>query len=444
MARVACAASFLLVLICSKNCSAYSLLTHEQIVDIAWKDDIVPVLLARFPGATEAQLRDAHAFAYGGCLIQDIGYYPFGHKYFSDLTHYVRSGDFVASLIRESSDLNQYAFAFGSLAHYSSDNSGHPLVNRAVALNFPHLRAKYGEVVTYEKNPTAHIRVEFGFDMAQVAKGRYTSENYHAFIGFAVSKPVLERAVMDTYGLTLTESLGPEDLAIGTFRRSVSQLIPALTKVALAERRPELIKEYPNFSEKRFLYNLSRSEYEREWGRDYRKPGAVAKVIAWLIRWIPKVGPLKGLHFVNPTPETEDLYFKSVNRTVETYKSLLKKVAAGDLDIPDLDCDTGNPAAAHEYGLSDETYARLLDQHAKRGLTTVAPDLRTNILAFYRHAYTPPTKSRKARDAWCKTVMELRMLYGIQNEPGYAGTHTNEFTVEPPVPVHIKAGAHGH
>src|ERR1051326_2493111 len=174
----------------------YSLLSHEQIVDIAWHDSIVPLLRTRFPNATTQDLHQAHAHAYGGCLVQDLGYYPFGSKFFSDLTHYVRSGDFVKNLIVESTNLNEYAFALGALAHYSSDNVGHPIINQAVALSFPKLRAKFGDQITFAQDPKAHIRTEFGFDMVQVAKSRYTSDRYHDFIGFEVSRPLLERAFL--------------------------------------------------------------------------------------------------------------------------------------------------------------------------------------------------------------------------------------------------------
>src|SRR6266581_2886500 len=90
-------------------CGAYSVLTHEEVVDLLWKDAIRPLLAQRFPDATPDDLKKAHAFAYGGSLIQDMGYYPFGNKYFSDLLHYVRSGDFVVNLIEESSSLNEFA-----------------------------------------------------------------------------------------------------------------------------------------------------------------------------------------------------------------------------------------------------------------------------------------------------------------------------------------------
>ena len=183
-----------------ETCAAYSVLTHEQVVDLVWKDNIIPLLKKRYAAATDDDLKKAHAFAYGGSVMQDMGYYPFGNKYFSDLTHYVRSGDFIVNMINEASDLNEYAFALGALAHYSADNCGHPTVNKAVGIEFPKLRKKYGDVVTYEDNPKAHIRTEFGFDVTQVAKNRYTSDRYHDFIGFEIAKPVLERAFQDTYG----------------------------------------------------------------------------------------------------------------------------------------------------------------------------------------------------------------------------------------------------
>src|SRR6266853_6582871 len=233
------------LLFCSPLGNSYSVLTHEEIVDLLWKQKIQPLLLKRFPDATEEDLRKAHAYAYGGCVLQDMGYYPFGNKYFSDLVHYVRSGDFVEALLEDSSDLNEYAFALGALSHYSSDNSGHPTINRVVALQFPKLRKKYGDTVTYGDDPTAHIRTEFGFDMVQVAKNRYTSDRYHDFIGFEVAKPLLERAFQETYGLKLEDVFGSVDLAIGSYRRSVSTLIPEMTRVAQLSRRDVIVKDTP-------------------------------------------------------------------------------------------------------------------------------------------------------------------------------------------------------
>ncbi len=400
----------LLIFISSAPCCfAYSLLTHEQLVDIAWKDQIQPLLQARFQTASTQELSKAHAYAYGGCLIQDIGYYPFGNKFFSDLTHYVRSGDFVVNLIREYADLNEFAFALGALSHYASDISAHPSINRAVALSFPKLRAKYGDAVTYAQNPKAHIRVEFGFDLVQIAKNRYASDRYHDFIGFQIPKALLERAMLKTYGLDLKSTLGPSDLAIGTFRRAVSQVIPKMVQVTLMTRRAELVKEDRNFSKRKFLYNLSRSEYEKDWGRDYRRPGLGARILAFFLKLIPKIGPVKVLDFKIPSSDTEELYIKSVNRTVDKYRDLLHEIQSAQFELSNLDFDTANPPRAGEYVLSDQTFARLIDELGKNGLDHVPPDLRADILAFYSHG-PPPLRTRRARKQWCKTVDGLWKL----------------------------------
>src|SRR6266571_366922 len=271
------------LLFCSPLGNSYSVLTHEEIVDLLWKQKIQPLLLKRFPDATEEDLRKAHAYAYGGCVLQDMGYYPFGNKYFSDLVHYVRSGDFVAALIRDSSDLNEYAFALGALAHYASDVSGHPIINRITAIEFPSLAKKYGKEVTYANDPKAHIRTEFGFDVVQVAKNRYTSDAYHDFIGFEVAKPVLARAFRDTYGIELTDIFNNEDRTIGTYRWAISTIIPKMTKVALVTREKQIVKEYPSFERKKFLYRLSRAQYEHEWGNNYHRPGFGTRLLAFLV-----------------------------------------------------------------------------------------------------------------------------------------------------------------
>src|SRR5579872_5760796 len=393
----------------ARVCHSYSVLSHEEVVDLAWKDNIRPLLLRRFPNSTPDDLRKAHAFAYGGSLVQDMGYYPFGNKYFSDLTHYVRSGDFIVNLINEASDLNEYAFALGALAHYSADNMGHPAINESVALLFPKLREKYGSHVTYEDNPKAHIRTEFGFDMTQVAKNRYTSDRYHDFIGFEVSKPVLERAFQDTYGMPLTQVISNEDLAIGTFRRAISNIIPEMTRVALLARKKQLVSETPNFNARKFRYYLSRASYQKEWGKGYRKPGFGARVLAFWLKFVPKVGPFKALDFKIPTRKTEDLYIASVDHTLDNYRGLLKEVRAKDLHLPNTDFDTGKMTYAGEYALTDKAYARLLDQLAKHDFQQVTPELKENILGFYRDPQAP-LATKKSSQAWDKTLTQLQRL----------------------------------
>ena len=398
-----------LLLALAQVCGAYSVLTHEEVVDLLWKDNIQPLLSKRFPAATPDDLKKAHAFAYGGSVVQDMGYYPFGNKYFSDLTHYVRSGDFVVNLINESSDLNEYAFALGALAHYSADNLGHPTVNQAVGLEFPKLRRKFGNEVTYADNPKAHIRTEFGFDVTQVAKNRYTSDRYHDFIGFEVSKPVLERAFQDTYGIPLSDVLSKEDLAVGTFRRAIGTIIPEMTRVALVARKQEIVSETPNFNARKFRYYLSRANYQKEWGKGYRRPGFGTRLLAFFLKFVPKVGPFKALDFKIPTHKTEDLYIASVNHTLDNYKSLLREVDTKKLSLPNTDFDTGRMTHTGEYVLTDNAYAHLLDQLAKKNFDQVTPELRENILAFYSDP-SAPNATKKKSGAWEKTQDEVAKL----------------------------------
>ncbi|HLZ42122.1 MAG TPA: zinc dependent phospholipase C family protein [Candidatus Sulfotelmatobacter sp.] len=407
---------FVLLACLPKICAAYSVLTHEEIVDLLWKDDISPLLTKRFPNATAEDLKKAHAFAYGGSLIQDMGYYPFGNKYFSDLTHYVRSGDFIVNLLDESTDLNEYAFALGALAHYSSDNLGHPTVNRSVALQYPKLHTKFGDQVTYEDDPKAHIRIEFGFDMAQVAKNRYTSDRYHDFIGFEVAKPVLERAFQDTYGIPLSQVLPNEDLAIGTFRRAIGKIVPEMTRVALLAFKKQLVAETPNFNSRKFRYYLSRASYNREWGKGYRRPGFGTRVLAFFLKFVPKVGPFKALDFKIPTRTTEDLYVASVNRSLDNYKGLLSEVRKKDVRLPNTDFDTGRMTHAGEYALTDNTYAHLVDDLAKDNFIQASPELRENILAFYSDEKAPLATKRNPA-AWEKTEGELQRLKDTPQQP---------------------------
>ncbi len=380
---VRAAALLLVVLMCSGVLPAYSVLTHEEIVDLLWADEIRPLLLKRYPGLSEEQITEAHAYAYGGAVIQDLGYYPFGSREFSDLVHYIRSGDFVRELLLESRDVNEYAFALGALSHYASDIAGHPAVNLAVGIEYPKLRAKYGKSVRYGQDKTAHLKTEFGFDTVQVAKNRYASQQYHDFIGFQVSKPLLERAFPVVYGMQLKDVLTHEDMAVGSYRFAVSRMIPQMTKVALQTHKKDLMRETPNFAKRKFLYRLSRSDYERQWGKDYVKPGIGTRILSTLLRYMPRVGPFKGLAFKNPTPQTEDLYFKSINTTVDQYRAFLEQVRSDTLVLPNCDLDSGQPAKPAEYSLTDDAYAKLLAQLSDRKFDLTSPELRDNILQFY-------------------------------------------------------------
>ena len=396
---------------------SYSVLAHEAIVDSAWPGSIQPLLLARYPGLTSEQLKDAHAYAYGGCIIQDMGYYPFGSRLFSNLVHYVRTGDFVMALLQDSQNADEFAFALGALAHYASDNNGHPLAtNRAVAVLYPKLRARYGSGVTYADDPKAHVMVEFAFDVIQVAGGGYLPQSYHDFIGFQVSKNLLDRAFVKTYGLKLNDLFLNEDLAIGTYRRAAGKIIPQMTKLAWKKRQDEIRKASPHVTRKQFIYRISRRDYEKEYGTQYERPGLLARFLVALMSAIPRVGGMRNLSFKAPTPQTERMFVDSLGVTRDHYRTYLDQAGAGRLDLPNRDFDTGLPTLPGEYQLADKTYGELIEKLRQGGFKSAGPELRYNILTFYFH-YKPPYATREQQDRWNRTVAAL---YELKDAPPQA------------------------
>jgi hypothetical protein len=267
------------------------------------------------------------------------------------------------------------------------------------------------------------LKTEFGFDTLQVAKNRYAPEQYHDFIGFQVSKPLLERVFPVVYGLPLKDVLTQEDLAVGSYRFAIARLIPEMTQVALQAHKKDLMRETPSFAKRQFLYHLSRSDYERYWGKNYTKPGLGARFLAMLLRFMPRIGPFKGLGFNNPTPQTEDLYIKSIDTTVDGYRALLKQERAGTLALPDYDLDSGDPTKAAEYSLADDSYAKLLAKLSAKNFDETSPQLRANILAFY--ADLPLSiETRKSPARWQEVLTDLSLLKAANLAPPQAVGHT--------------------
>jgi len=370
MTPVAAAALSLAIVACAAGeANAYSVLAHEANVDALWESGMRSILHQRFPSATAAELDAARAYAYGGSVIQDLGYYPFGNHFFSNLTHYVKSGTFVETLIRDARDVDELAFALGALAHYTADNTGHPeAVNRSVPLMFPKLGRKFGPRVTYEQSPASHVRTEFSFDVVQVAAGRYKSEAYHDFIGFNVARPLLARAFHDTYGLNIEDVFDNEDLAIASYRHAIADLIPEITRTAWREKQDEIAALVPSVREEAFIYRISRTDYEKEFGSGYRRPGFFTRVLVFLYRILPKIGPLESLKFRAPTPEAERLFLQSVADSRRRLADALTAVRDGRLHLPDTNFDTGRPSKPGEYTLADETnqeLAKRLTGHAR-------------------------------------------------------------------------------
>jgi Zinc dependent phospholipase C len=406
------AALGLLTLFPASTALAYSVLTHEAIIDSTWDSAIQPLLLKRFPAATADELIQAHGYAYGGSIIQDLGYYPFGSAFYSDLTHYTRSGDFILSLIRNSQDLNEYAFALGALSHYAADGNGHRLAtNTSVPLLYPNLRLKFGDHVTYSDDPFSHSKTEFGFDVFQAAKGRYASDGYKAFVGFQVAKPVLERAFLETYGMRIEQVFFNVDLAIGSYRRAVGSILPAMTKIAWQIKKQEIMKDAPGITRKKFLYNLSRSSYEKNWGATYRKLSFRSRVMAGLFRVMPRVGPFKPLAFKRLTPGIEKLYMTSFNATIDRYRELLSGVKSGKLELPNSNFDTGELTVAGKYKLADAAYSKLL--HKLEGhYTEMSQELRSDILDYY-HDLNLSISTKTNDGDWARLTRELDQLKAV-------------------------------
>lgn len=397
--------------------SAYSVLAHEAIVDGAWSTAIRPLLLRRFPAATPQQLEEAHGYAYGGAIIQDMGYYPHGNRFFSDLTHYVRSGDFVAALIRDSKDIDGYAFALGALSHYAADTEGHSLgTNRAEPILYPKLKRKFGTWITYEQDPLAHIKTEFGFDVLEVAQGRYAPQSYHDFIGFGVSVPLLSQAFQETYGLDLQSVLTSETKVLGSYRHDVSQLIPKATRIAWTLKKDQIRKDHPSMTKRTFLYNISRSSYRKYWGRDYQSPSLADRILAFLIRIVPKIGPLKVLALKTPTPATERMFEASFNASLARYRQLLVQVGANDLVLPNVNFDTGAISGPGQYKLNDQAHAKLLDSLARQHWRGASPEIRAYLLKYFSDPKADYVFS-KNRKEWARVQAELRELKGSAPQP---------------------------
>src|SRR5499425_2163825 len=416
-AKTVVALAMTLSLVWPPRTSAYSVMSHQAIIDAAWDTDLKPALKARFPNLTDADLKKAHACAYGGAIIQDLGYYPYGNPFFSDLTHYIRSGDFILALLRDAQDPQEYAFALGAMAHYAADNNGHKIgTNRAVPVLYPKLRKRYGDSVSYEEDKLAHVKTEFGFDVLQVAKKRYAPESYHDFIGFEVAPRVLEQAFEETYGLDLRRVLVKEDRALNSYRHAVSDLLPRATRIAWQLKQDEIEKDQPGITKKKFLYNLKRAKYEQEWGTNYQRPTAGDKLLAFLYRIMPKFGPLKVLQFRTPTPETEHMFEASFNDTLDQYRRLLRQQR--ETQSPDLtndNFDLGTTSAPGQYAMSDAAHARLLDKLADQNFAGLSPEIRAELLGFFSGTDTP-FKLKKDKKAWAKLQTELEALRNLTSK----------------------------
>jgi Zinc dependent phospholipase C len=395
------------LLLHTTRCFGYSVLTHEAIIDANWNSVLVPLLKQKYPAATDEELKNAHAFAYGGCVMPDLGYYPFGSRLFTNLVHYVRSGDFIENLFKEASNINEYAFAIGTLCHYYADKYGHSVgVNRSVPLIYPEMKTKFGDTVTYADDKISHLRTEFSFDVLQTARGNYAPQAYHDFIGFQVSKELIEKAFLKTYGLDVNELFGNFDRAVGSFRWAVKELIPSATRAAWKTRRDEIRQLSPAVARRSYVYNIRRQKYFKEFGRDRDKATFRESVLAFVIRIAPKWGPLKILKFRIPGEEAQKMFLKSFDETVVNYRHEVSRATNDQIALSNIDWDTGKKTMQGEYSLADKTYADWLMKLKEKKFETISSSMKRNILAFYKNY----PASNPDEEQWQQTSAALEEL----------------------------------
>lgn len=382
---------FLWCILASNPSQAFSILAHEAIIDAEWAGNIKPLLLKKYPSATAAELKQAYAYTYGGSLVADMGYMPFGSPYFTNLLHYVRSGDFITTLLDDAESLDEYAFALGALSHYMADKYGHSLAtNLSVAIDYPLLKKKFGDVITYDDDHTSHSRIEFAFDVIQIAKGNYADAAFHNFIGFEIGTPVLERAFRKVYGQDLKTVFPNFDSSIATFRWGVRDLFPELARVARRSDKAGIRLSQQSFTHKSFSDRMPKDAFNKQAGTFKARPGLTAKLLAGLVQRLPKIGPLKKMGFKYPGVTCEALFLESMDSIMANYNLALAKLKHGrTVELPNINYDTGNLSVLNEYTLADITYAEWLVKLENDNGAVISPAIQQNILAFYNKAAVP-------------------------------------------------------
>lgn len=437
--------SLVMLIAWQRQATAYLLLTHEQLIDLTWKNSIVPLLLSHYPNLTPAQLDEARAYAYGGCVIQDIGYYPFGDASFSDLTHYVRTGDFIVSLFRNAQNADELAFAVGALSHYIGDSVGHALAtNRAVPIEFPKLGAKYGPVVNYAEGQHQHVQTEFAYDIDEIAHRRLAPLRFLRHIGLQVPIKQLALAYYQTYGLKedFTSRRGRR-FNVREYRFATRTFIPRIAyAVTLLHRRHEPPEpDTPEFAE--IVAETAALNQENNWDAYRRKAGFQTYALAGLLIVLPKIGPLRLVSVKGPTTATEGDYMHSLvvsltilRRVLQRFTppganaadghaspmpaALLPMLAATSPDLllrsddprhplPNRDLDTGRVVQPGGYRLTDSTFAQLLHQLVQEPTQPIPPGIKREIQAYYADP-DAPIATRKDPAKWAQVQADLKTL----------------------------------
>jgi hypothetical protein len=395
---------------------AYGVLTHHQLIDQAWNTVIAPILLNRFPSLTTEQLREAHAYAYGGCIVQDFGYYPFANEFFSDLTHYVRTGDFVQKLFQHANTANEFAFAIGALSHYVGDSIGHSqATNPSVAIMFPKLGAKYGSSVNYAQGKHQHAEVEWAFDANQAAKLRLAPAAYVNAVGLDVPREQLAAAFYETYGIPLQEIVSGPLPAMKTFRFGARSFLPNFTYAEAVLHKGRFPADTHGPELEQYERQIGQLPKEEGWDQYRRKPGIRTHLLGGVIVIVPKIGMLKMLAIKGPTEETERAFIASVNLSTAALAVYLQRLTEAKIDmgLADRDLDTGRQVVPGGYPLTDKTYAQLLARITKVPMQPIPAGLRQDIIAYYADPAAPISTKKKPKE-WAAVQEQMQVLNGMK------------------------------
>jgi hypothetical protein len=413
------------VLVCPPA-DAYSLQSHEQLIDLTWKSSIAPLLLSRYPNLTPAELERARAYAYAGSVIQDIGYYPFGDPFFSDLTHYVRTGDFVVHLFRDAQSANQLAFAVGALSHYIGDNIGHSqATNRAVPVEFPKLATKYGPVVTFGENAHAHVQTEFAFDINELAHQRFAPLPYLRHVGLSVPTKQLANAFYETYGLSEGFAKArTRRVNVRGFRFAVRSLLPRVAYAVTLLHNKHMPPDTPGPELEKLEQAIAQVAAENDWNKYRRGPGIWTYSLAGFIYIVRKIGPFKMVAIKGPNADTEEQYVRSLNLSVAALGSAMQRLSTPGQTLVNRDLDTGAPVQAGSYRLTDDTYVRLLHRLVANPGHTVPPGLKGDILNYFADPSAPfPTKQNPQLRARVESELQTLKTMAVSDQP--IATETN-------------------
>jgi hypothetical protein len=421
-----------LLLVCPQA-GAYSLLTHEQLIDLTWQSSVVPLLRSRYPGITPKELERARSYAYAGCVIQDIGYYPFGDAFFSNLTHYVRTGDFVVRLFRDAKDANQLAFAIGALSHYVGDNVGHSVAtNRAVPVEFPKLEAKYGPVVTYGEDEHAHVQTEFAFDINEIAHRRLAPVHYLRHVGLNVPVKQVSEAFYETYGLSKNFSKARTGgINVRGYRFAVRSFIPRIAYAVTLLHRKHMPADTPGPELQKLESEVAKVAAENNWDKYRKKAGIGTYTLAGIIFVLPKIGPLKLVAIKGPDAATEEEYVRSVNLSTELLSANMTRLGRPHQTLSNRDLDTGAPVHPGSYRLTDETYAKLVRRLVADPHHTIPPGLKADILNYYADPDAPIHTKNKPEE-WARVQADLQTLRTMPVSDQPIATETTDGQTAPP------------